>query len=107
MSETSLSYREFVAMIAATMALMPSAIDSMLPALPAIGRDFNVSDPSRLQWIITVFVMGAGAGQLVYGPLADRFGRRPVLLAALTLFMVLSLVASAALQLHWLVLARA
>jgi DHA1 family bicyclomycin/chloramphenicol resistance-like MFS transporter len=50
--------------------------------------------------------MGAGAGQLFYGPLSDRFGRRPVLLTALGVFIALSFVASLAPNLHWLVLAR-
>jgi MFS transporter, DHA1 family, multidrug resistance protein len=93
-------------MMAATMALHAAAIDAMLPALPLIGREFAVVDQNHLQWIVTTFVMGAGAGQLIYGPLSDRFGRRPVLLVGLLLYVVLSLVASLAPHLDLLIGAR-
>jgi len=99
-------YREFVAMMAATMALHAGAIDAMLPALPLIGREFATADENRLQWIITGFMVGAGAGQLIYGPLSDRFGRRPVLLVGLLVYALLSLVASQAPQLDLLIGAR-
>jgi DHA1 family bicyclomycin/chloramphenicol resistance-like MFS transporter len=79
----------------------------MLPALPLIGLDFGVAADNRLQWVITLFVMGTGAGQLVYGPLADRFGRRRVLLVGLVLYIGLSLVASFATSLELLLAARA
>jgi DHA1 family bicyclomycin/chloramphenicol resistance-like MFS transporter len=105
-SRPPLSYAEFVALTAATMSLHALAIDSMLPALPVIGREFAVADQNRLQWIVTAFVMGAGAGQLIYGPLSDRFGRRPVLLVGLVLYVALSLIASLAPRLELLLAAR-
>jgi DHA1 family bicyclomycin/chloramphenicol resistance-like MFS transporter len=89
--------------MAAMQALNAAAIDTMLPALPQIGRDFSVADANQLQWIITAYVMGSGLGQLVYGPLSDRFGRRPVLLAALGLYVLLSLLTSMAPNLHSLI----
>lgn len=96
----------FVAMMAATMSLHAIAIDAMLPALPLIGQEFGVADENHLQWIVTLFVMGTGAGQLAYGPLSDRFGRRPVLLCGLGIYIVLSLVASLAPSLRLLLIAR-
>lgn len=92
--------------MAAMQALNAAAIDTMLPALPLVGRDLGVSDASQLQWIITSYVMGTGLGQLVYGPLSDRFGRRPVLLTALGLYVVLSLLTSRAPGLHSLITLR-
>jgi DHA1 family bicyclomycin/chloramphenicol resistance-like MFS transporter len=92
--------------MAAMQALNAAAIDTMLPALPLVGRDLGVSDASQLQWIITSYVVGSGLGQLVYGPLSDRFGRRPVLLAALSLYVALSLLTSLASGLHWLIALR-
>jgi MFS transporter, DHA1 family, multidrug resistance protein len=94
-------------MMAATMSLHAAAIDTMLPALPLIGREFVIGDENRLQWIVTAFMMGAGAGQLIYGPLSDRFGRRPVLLVSLLLYVLLSLVAGLAPHLDLLLAARA
>lgn len=101
-----LSFVEFVAMMAATMALHAVGIDAMLAALPGIGREFSVVDQSRLPGIVTFYVMGAGAGQLAYGPLSDRFGRRPVLLAGLALYICCSLAASLAAGLDSLLFAR-
>ena len=107
LTRPELRFSEFVAMMAALMALHAFAIDSMLPALPDIGRSFSVEDGNRLQWIVTVFVMGAGAGQLLYGPLSDRFGRRPVLLFGLSLYVVMSLVAASTTSLPSLLVVRA
>jgi DHA1 family bicyclomycin/chloramphenicol resistance-like MFS transporter len=100
-------FTEFVAMMAGMMALYAGAIDTMLPAVPAIGRDFSVANPNSLQWIIAGFIMGAGGGQLVYGPLSDRFGRRPVLLGGLALYSIASLAAMTATGLPSLLALRA
>ena len=100
------AYPEFVAMMASTMALNAAAIDTMLPALPAVGRDFAVVNDNSLQWIVTAFMMGSGAGQLLYGPLSDRYGRRPVLLTGLALYILLSSSAVAATGLPALILLR-
>lgn len=92
--------------MAAMQALNAGAIDTMLPALPAIGRDFSVLDANRLQWVITAFVLGTGCGQLIYGPLSDRFGRRPILLIAICLFVVLTLLTGLATNLNALIALR-
>ncbi len=75
--------REFVAMMASVMALNSLAIDTMLPAFPAIGRDLHVADPNALQFIITSYLLANAVGSLVAGPLADRFGRRPIMLLSI------------------------
>jgi MFS transporter, DHA1 family, multidrug resistance protein len=102
----ALSFLELVCMLAATTSLAAFAIDAMLPALPAIGHDFSISNGNHLQWIIALFVMGSGAGQIFYGPLADRFGRRRVLLIALVFYSAVSLAASFSSSLSWLLIAR-
>jgi MFS transporter, DHA1 family, multidrug resistance protein len=83
--------REFVAMMALIMALQALAIDAMLPALAQIARDLDVSDPNRRQLVVGVFLVAGGLGALVPGALADRYGRRPVLLFSLAFYIVFSL----------------
>ena len=74
---------EFVAMIAALMALNALAIDAMLPALDAIAIRLGVINENDQQLIIIAYVFGFGAPQIVFGPLSDRFGRRPILFLSL------------------------
>ncbi|MBU0555301.1 MAG: multidrug effflux MFS transporter [Alphaproteobacteria bacterium] len=76
--------REFVALMASIMALNALAIDAMLPAFPAIRESLNVADPNSLQYMITAYMLANAVGSLVAGPLADRFGRRPMLLLSIT-----------------------
>jgi DHA1 family bicyclomycin/chloramphenicol resistance-like MFS transporter len=89
-----LGFREFVALIAALMALTALGIDSMLPALPAIGLSLNVATDNERQYIVTAFLIGFGVAQLVHGPLADRYGRKPVLGIALAAYVVANIVAA-------------
>ncbi|WP_374942952.1 multidrug effflux MFS transporter [Sphingomonas sp.] len=88
--------REFVAFIAAIMAVNALGVDLMLPALPAIGRDLGVADANARQWIVTAYLFGFGLGQLVYGPLADRYGRKPILVLTLAGFLAASVFAAGA-----------
>jgi len=62
----------------------------IIPALPATARAMGISI-GTVQLTITLYLVGLAAGQLLYGPLSDRFGRRPVLLAGMTLFTLASL----------------
>lgn len=83
-----LGRRESVALLAMLMALNALGIDMMVPALPAIGASFHVADANRLQLVIIAYMIGFGGGQLLWGPLADRFGRKPVLGWGVGLFAV-------------------
>ena len=82
----SLGFREFVALIAALMAAQALAIDAMLPALPSITKSLHLTEANRSQWVITSYVIGLSVGQLCWGSLSDRFGRRPVLIGGLALY---------------------
>lgn len=82
----TMGFREFVALIAALMAMSALAIDAMLPALPAMGHALGILYDNQRQWIISAFVLGFGVGQIVYGPVADRYGRRPVLIFGSAMF---------------------
>ncbi len=98
---------EFVAFVAALMAVNALGVDMMLPALPAIGRDLAIADANQRQWIITVYMLGFGVGQLLYGPLADRFGRKAILLGTLAGFVAASIFAASSASFAALLGARA
>ncbi len=74
-------------MVAALSALNALAIDVMLPALPDIQRDFAFANANDRQLVIVAYVALFGVAQLVYGPLADAYGRRSVLIWALAIFI--------------------
>ena len=86
-------------------ALEPLSTDLYLPALPGMTAEF-ATDVARVQLTLSVFLIGFAVAQLFYGPLSDRFGRRPVLLAGLALFMLGSIASMLAPSIEWLVAAR-
>ncbi len=90
----------------ALMALNALAIDAMLPALPAIGDALGVMADNHRQLVISAYVLGFGIGQIFYGPLADRFGRKPVLIATLVLYIAFALASAAAQSFDLLLAAR-
>lgn len=98
--------REFIALMAALMASNALAIDAMLPALPAIGRALDVTEDNRRQLVITAFILGFGIAQLFWGPLADRFGRKRLLIGGLILYGLLGIVAGLASSFTLLLVAR-
>jgi DHA1 family bicyclomycin/chloramphenicol resistance-like MFS transporter len=73
------------------MAIQAIAIDAMLPALPAIASELLTADDNRVQWVVAAYVLGMGMGQLVWGSLSDRFGRRPVILSGLIVYGIAAL----------------
>ncbi|MFS0738364.1 multidrug effflux MFS transporter [Sphingomonas sp. 1P06PA] len=101
-----IGFAEFVTFVASLMAINAMGIDIILPALPAIGTSLGIADENSRQLIIACYMLGFGAMQIVYGPLADRFGRRPVLLCGLLAFVATSLFASFATDFLTIVAAR-
>jgi len=83
--------REMTFMMAMVMALTALAVDSMLPALPAIGEGLGVAVANDRQFVISIYLFGIGAGSLFYGPLSDRFGRKGVLVPALFAYVAFSI----------------
>jgi DHA1 family bicyclomycin/chloramphenicol resistance-like MFS transporter len=76
-----------------------------VPALPSAAVDLGAS-AGTMQWTVTLYILGLAGGQLVYGPLSDRFGRRPVLMGGLALYTLSGLAAALAPEAHALILAR-
>jgi len=80
--------REFIALMAALTASTALGVDVMLPALGQIREAFGLpADSTTLSWTVSLYLLGLGFAQLVFGPLADRFGRKPTLYAGLALYV--------------------
>ena len=87
-SREQMSVAEFASLVALLTSLIALSIDAMLPALPQIAADLAVGNPNDAQLVIGLFLLGNAFGQLFFGPLSDTFGRKPVIVAGLSLFLV-------------------
>ena len=101
-----MGFRQFVGLIASLMAINALAIDSMLPALPQIARSLGIKEGNQQQWIVTAYLLGFGISQIVYGPIADRFGRKIPLLTGIAIYVIFSIVAASAGSIEMLLAAR-
>lgn len=98
--------RELVFMMASLMALNALAIDAMLPAFPAMVEGLSIPDPNHIQYVISTFLAGTGIGALIYGPLSDRYGRKPILLFSIVGSTIFSLACSFANSFEFLLAMR-
>ena len=98
--------RETVVMLAGLMALNAFAIDAMIPALPAIGESLGVARENDRQLVVLAYMFGFGSSQLLWGPLADRFGRKPVLAVGVALYALFGLACALAWSFPMLIAAR-
>ena len=94
-----------IVLLALATAMAPAALHMLVPALPLLAVVFDAT-PSAVQLVLTLFLVGIATGQLVYGPLSDRFGRRPVLIAGLVLFLAGTLLCGVAWSLPALIIGR-
>src|SRR3954447_4349298 len=92
-------------MLALLTALGPLSTDMYLPSLPAIARDLGATT-AETQLTLSAFLLGFAVGQFVYGPISDKVGRRPVLLAGLALFLLASVACTVAASVEMLTAAR-
>src|SRR5215213_4327941 len=98
--------REMTAMLAALMALNAFAIDAMIPALPELGRSLGVVDENERQLVVVAYFIGFASTQLLWGPLADRFGRKPILATGITLYALFALLCASATSFPLLIAGR-
>jgi MFS transporter, DHA1 family, multidrug resistance protein len=94
------------ALLAGLSAVGPLTTDMYLPSLPDIARALGAST-AQVQLTISTYLIGFAVGQVVYGPVSDRHGRKPVLLAAIALYCVASLACALATSIDMLIAARA
>jgi DHA1 family bicyclomycin/chloramphenicol resistance-like MFS transporter len=94
-----------VILLSALLAIPPISTDITLPALPSIAGAFG-EDAGPIQLVVALFLAGFAIGQLGYGPVSDRFGRRPVLIGGLVLYIAASAGSFGATSLGWLLTGR-
>jgi len=94
------------ALLAGLTAIGPLTTDMYLPSLPDIARQLDAST-AQAQFTISAYLIGFAVGQIFYGPVSDRHGRKPVLLAAVALYCVASLACALSKSIEMLIVARA
>ncbi len=86
-------------------ALGPISTDLYVPALPSLALDLNTT-AAKVQWTMSAYLIGFGFGQLIYGPLSDKFGRKPILLVGFGIFLIATIASGLAVTVEALTLAR-
>ncbi|MGB5483899.1 multidrug effflux MFS transporter [Parasphingorhabdus sp.] len=97
---------ELIIMMASLMSLNALAIDIMLPALGLISDDLGLANPNDRQWIITSYIYGMAIGSIVYGSLADRYGRKPILAVTISIYAVVGVICAFTSDFQLLLIAR-
>ncbi|MEZ2349508.1 Bcr/CflA family multidrug efflux MFS transporter [Caballeronia sp. RCC_10] len=97
--------RRLILLLGALAACGPLSIDMYLPSLPSLAAAFGTS-PAAAQTTLTSFMFGFSFGMLLYGPLSDAYGRRPVLLGGIALYALASVGCAAAFSIDALVFVR-
>jgi DHA1 family bicyclomycin/chloramphenicol resistance-like MFS transporter len=95
----------FIILLGALTAFGPISIDMYLPSLPGLARSLHASDAAA-QLTVAAFFIGISVGQLFYGPLSDRFGRRPPILFGISLYLAATLGCAFAPTIETLILCR-
>ena len=97
--------RPSFAILVAISAIGPLSLNLLVPSMPGLQATFGVPY-GTVQLTLTLYLIGMAVCQLIYGPASDRYGRRPLLLAGLSLFFVASLAAAVAPNIYFLIAAR-
>lgn len=106
-SRVTIGRKQFTALLAAIMALGALGIDLMLPVFDEIRTHFGLAeDATDVAQIVTLYFLGMASGQILYGPFADRYGRRPVLYVGLVIYAVAAVGSAVAPTLPLMLLSR-
>lgn len=92
MFKKNIKQLEFVALMASLMSIVALAIDAVLPALDIIGQSVGVTDPIETQQLIIMIFLGLGIGPLIFGPISDSLGRKPIVFMGFALFIAASFI---------------
>jgi DHA1 family bicyclomycin/chloramphenicol resistance-like MFS transporter len=97
---------EFIALMASLMSIVALSIDALLPALEHIGASIGIHNATDNQLLVTMIFLGLGFGQLIFGPISDSLGRKPVIYMGFTLFVIASFICVSATNLETMVVGR-
>jgi len=106
MVKQKLAQFEFVALMASLMSVVALAIDALLPALEYIGISIGTVESNDNQMIITMIFLGLGAGPLLFGPISDSLGRKPIVYMGFIIFIIASFICVFATNLEVMILGR-
>ncbi len=106
MLKKRLAQFEFVVLMASLMSIVALALDALLPALDVIGISIGTEEPADNQLLITMIFLGLGVGPLVFGPISDSFGRKPVVYMGFILFILASFICVFSRSLEMMILGR-
>jgi len=97
---------EFIALMASLMSIVALSIDALLPALEHIGVSIGIQDTTDNQLLVTMIFLGLGFGQLIFGPISDSLGRKPVIYMGFAVFVIASFICVTASDLETMIVGR-
>ena len=97
---------EFIVLMASLMSIVAMSIDALLPALEHIGISIGIQDATDNQLLVTMIFLGLGFGQLIFGPISDSLGRKPVIYMGFAVFLIASFICVTATDLETMVVGR-
>jgi len=100
-----MTQKQLVPLLILMVIFSPLAIDIFLPALPVMAQEFVVS-MTQIQWSVSIFILSLGFGQLISGPLADRYGRRPIAIGGIIIYGLASVISAYSDTLTFFLLSR-
>lgn len=106
MFKSRLSQFEFITLMASLMSIVALAIDALLPALNIIASDIGITQTKDNQLLITMIFLGLGLGSLIFGPLSDSLGRKPIVFMGFGLFIIASFICIYADNLEVMIIGR-
>ena len=100
------SQLEFILLMACLMSIVALSIDTILPALQPIGMSIGTRNSSENQLLITMIFLGLGFGQLIFGPISDHLGRKPVIYMGFVIFVLSSMLCVFASSIEMMIVGR-